>query len=91
MYDIGVIQKVSISEAIENATNRNLGIVQRTAYPNHSHVLITVQAQARMDGVNYSVNGRTVMVGMPIHFRTPNFVSFGTCIDIREITEITED
>ena len=87
MYDIGEIQSVKIMEALENSTDRVNGIVRRVAFPNHSRVQVTVRAKAKKDGVNYSINGRIIMVGMQVHFRTNDLVSYGTCIALEHVKE----
>lgn len=86
-YDMGTIKKVQISEAYENVENRDMGIVQRTLRPNHSQVLITVEAKAQKDSkdINYLINGKIIMSGMQLYFRTQHFVNYGTCIDFTEV------
>jgi hypothetical protein len=86
-YDIGEIQRVSISEAFENAIDGEKGVVTRARLPDHSRVLITVRAKAKMDGVKYSINGMIIMVGVQLHFRTQDFMGYGTCIAFDEIKE----
>jgi hypothetical protein len=88
-YDIGEIHQVRISEANENADNKIDGIIVETPYPNHSRVLLIVRAKARKDskGINYLVNGKLIIVGSPVHFRTQHFVGYGNCITIDEIKE----
>ena len=88
-YDIGEIQKVSISEGLAETTNLEKGIVQRVPYPDHSRLLITVKAKAQKDSkdLNYLINGKIIMVGVQIHFRTQHFTNTGTCIAMEVIKE----
>jgi hypothetical protein len=86
-YDIGEIYGVSISEGMSNTDDRIQGIIRRVPHPDHSRVLITVRAQARKDYPNYYVNGRLIMMGVQMFFRTQHFTGYGNCIEFIEIEE----
>ena len=87
-HEIGKVQRVEISDAYENETDLITGVVNRVPYPDHSRVRIIVKADAKIeDGFKYVVNGRTIMVGIPVHFRTPSFVSHGMCVYLDILNE----
>jgi len=86
--DIGEIyQQVRISEGMSNTDDKITGIVRRVPHPDHSRILITVRAQAKKDGPKYVVNGKVIMVGTQIHFRTQHFMGYGNCVAFDIITE----
>ena len=86
-YDIGEIQSVKISDSYVNMTDLETGVVNRKPFPDHSKVVITVKAKCVKDKVRYTVNGKTIMVGVQINFRTPYFISYGTCRYLEEVNE----
>ena len=88
--DIGVIQQVRISEAFGNTTDLTVGVIQRVPHPNHSRVQLVVRARATGGDPNFRVNGRTIMAGILMYFRTRHFTWYGTCIDIEIVDSVTE-
>jgi len=80
--DIGEIQQVRVSEAFENTIDLNTGIVRRAPHPDHSRVQLVVRARATGGEPNFFVNGRVIMTGIQMYFRTRHFTWYGTCIDI---------
>ena len=86
-YDIGEIHHYSIDRAMVDSEDSNKGIVRRVPYPDHSRILITVRATARKDDPNYYVNGRLIMKGVMMYFRTQHFTGYGNCVEFIEITE----
>jgi len=86
-YDIGEIQEVKITDAFSNTTNLETGVVERKQYPDHYKVTIVVKADCKKDKAKYEVNGKTIMVGIRLDFRTPYLVSYGNCVDIKPINE----
>jgi len=85
-YDIGVVHQVRILDGMADAEDRVHGIVRRVPYPDHSRVFITVRAQAVRNYPRYLVNGRNIMVGVQMFFRTPHFTGYGNCVELTEIT-----
>jgi len=85
--NIGEIQEVKISDAYSNNTDLETGVVYRKPYPDHSRVLITVKAKCKKEKAKYVVNGKTIMVGVQVNFRTPYHVNYGNCVFIEEISE----
>jgi hypothetical protein len=81
---------VKISEAFANVENISKGIVEEKPFPDYSRVLITVRAKYQKEKMNYSVNGKIIMVGVTINFRTRHFISYGTCIAMEELDETEE-
>jgi hypothetical protein len=85
-HEIGKVVGVEITDAFENTTDLLTGVVNRVPYPDHSRVRITVEAKAEKENdVKFVVNGKTVMTGIPVHFRTPYFVGMGMCVYSDEI------
>jgi hypothetical protein len=79
--ELGTVVGVRIFDAEENQTDRTTGVVRRVTFPEHSRVAITVKATAKKD-TRYTVNGALIMVGVPVNFRTNDFVSQGMCVNI---------
>ena len=88
-YDIGEVREVKIADAYSNNTDMEVGVVYSKPYPDFSNVKITVKAKCKKEQARYVVNGKTIMVGVAINFRTSNFVGYGNCIYLEEITEET--
>ena len=86
-YNIGEVQEVKVTDAYSNTTNLEDNIVINKKYPDHSKVTITVKAKCKRNKAKYEVNGKTIMVGIRLDFRTPYLVSYGNCIAIEEINE----
>ena len=86
-YDIGVIQDYKITDAYSNQMDPEAGAVFKKPYPDHSKVVITVKSQCTKGKVRYLINGKTSMVGVQIHFRTPTFISYGNCTYLVEVNE----
>jgi len=86
-YNIGEVQKVTVTDAYANATDLENGVVVSKQYPDHKKVTITVKAKCKRDKAKYEVNGKIIMVGTRLDFRTPYLVSYGNCVDIVEINE----
>jgi hypothetical protein len=87
LQGLGRVHSVEIDDAYANETDLVTGVVRRVSFPDHSRVTISVIAECRKeDDFKFIVNGKTVMVGIPVHFRTPYFVSYGMCVYIEELT-----
>ena len=86
-YNIGEIQAVKVDAASTNSDNPTKGVVEQKPYPDYSKVTITVKAQAAKGPGGYSVNGKIIMVGELVDFRTPYFVSYGYCTSVQEMAE----
>ena len=86
-YDIGEVQEVKITPAYSNNTDTEVGVVYNKPYPDFSTVRITVKTKCKKDQAKYVVNGKTIMVGVAVNFRTPYFIGYGNCIYLEDITE----
>ncbi|MCL1859851.1 MAG: DUF4330 family protein [Oscillospiraceae bacterium] len=86
-YNIGEVQEVKRTDAYSNTTNLEDNIVLSKLYPDHSKVTITVKAKCKKDKAKYEVNGKPIMVGTRLDFRTPYLVSYGNCVAIEEIND----
>ena len=89
--EIGEVYHVKREPALEYTDDKETGVVRRVPFPDHSKVIITVKAQSKKEKVKYMVNGKAIMVGIPIHFRTPELVSVGNCIYLEELKENSDD
>ena len=91
-HEIGEVLEVIIEEAFENETDMITGVVNRVHYPDHSRVRIKVKAEAVIEeGFKYVINGKTIMVGIPVDFRTSYFMGHGMCVYLEETDEKTGD
>ena len=87
IYEIGEVQKVTITDAYVHTPDLETGVVSLKPYPEHSKVIITVKANCVKDKFKYTINGRPIMTGILIDFRTPFFMNHGYCTSIVEIDE----
>ena len=86
--NIGEVVEVKITDAYPNTTDLETGVVHKKPYPDHSKVSITVKAKCKKENdIKYVVNGKIMMVGVLVHFRTPYFVNYGNCVYLDEIAE----
>ncbi|MCL2099001.1 MAG: DUF4330 domain-containing protein [Oscillospiraceae bacterium] len=86
-YDIGEIQSVGIFDGMANTEDKITGIFKRVSFPDHSRVLLTVRTKAKYDEPNYYVNGKLIMVGVQIFFRTQHFTGYGNCVSFTPVTD----
>ena len=86
-FEIGEIVKVQIEDVFSNEMDPEAGVVFRKPYPDHSKIIITIKAKCIKNKVRYTINGKTIMVGVQMNFRTPTFVSYGNCTYIVEVNE----
>ena len=90
-HEIGEVVEVIIEEAFENETDMITGVVNRVYYPDHSRVRIKVKAEVVIEeGFKYVVNGKAIMVGIPVDFRTTYFMGHAMCVYLEEIDEDKE-
>ena len=82
-YFIGEVQEVKVDAATTNSFNMDKGVIEKKPYPNYSKVHIIVKAaKVEKSTAGYSVNGKIIMVGERVDFRTPYFVSYGYCVAV---------
>jgi len=86
-YNIGEVQSVKITDAYVNSMDLEAGVINQKPYPDYSKVVITVKAECKKEKVKYMVNGKNIMVGVQVHFRTPYFIGYGNCVSIEEVSE----
>ena len=83
---IGNIYDVEIDEAYFNLENSATGVVERVIHPEHSKVTLTVQVRCEKSDIKkYYINGKNIMTGTKIDFRTPYFIYSGYCIYLEEV------
>jgi len=85
--EFGEVQKINITEAYSHTTDSINGVARLVPYPDHSKVTIVVKAKCKKEDPKYIINGKTIMVGIPISFRTTDFIGYGKCVYIEEINE----
>lgn len=78
-YDLGKIEKIEITQATANLTNRSKGYIFKDNYPDYSQIVITVRADSVEEPYGYDLNGYKIMVGAKVDFRTPYLISYGYC------------
>lgn len=86
-YDLGEVQQVKIDTVFTNSTNMIAGVIERKAYPDYSKISLTAKAKCKKEKGGYSVNGKSIMVGEQIDFRTKYLISYGYCVAIEELPE----
>ena len=82
--EIGIVQSVRVEDAYQNNTDLETGVVYRKLHLDHSKVIITVKADFTKTGPRYMVNGKNIMVGVRVDFRTPYLISYGYCTSFVE-------
>ena len=85
--ELGIIQDIQITECIELTNDLAAGVVREKVRDGFSRVIITILAKCKKDGVKFSVNGLTIMVGMQLSFRTPYLIHYGNCTSLVEVDE----
>ena len=86
-YDIGEVQSVKIEDAYQNHIDLETGVIHSRIHPDHSKVTITVKADFTKSGQRYMVNGKNIMVGVRVDFRTPYLISYGFCTSMVKVGE----
>lgn len=81
-YDLGKIEKVEITQAMANITNRSNGTISQAEIPDYSQIVITVRADSVEEPYGYDLKGYKIMVGAQVHFRTPYYISYGNCTSV---------
>ncbi len=84
---IGEVVAISISDATYAGVDLITGESVSSEYPDHSDVSLTVSADVTVDGLGrYIVGaGYDVSVGKLIYVRTPNYIGYGYCTELRQI------
>ena len=81
---LGEITDVSYSEYRYIGTNSTSGAAVSTLYPGHITMTLTVKAEAVLTEYGYEVNGRLLLLGQELSFRTPDFTATATCHSVNE-------
>ena len=86
LYRIGEIVDTYVTDAVYNGVDLVTGESVATPYPDHSDVALTVRATATLDELGRYVvgGGFDLSVGTLICVRTPNYIGYGYCTEIRE-------
>ena len=84
---IGQVVAISVNDATYAGVNLATGESVSSDYPDHSDVALTVSANATMDGLGRYVIGAgyDISVGKLIYVRTPNYIGYGYCTELRQI------
>ena len=72
------------TEVTENADAEESVIEPEYDYYN---VQVTIRGSVKKSELGYNINGFSVIVGEQVHFRVPEFVSSGYCVNITEVNE----
>ena len=84
-YALGEVVDVEYAPTRYTGVNRSTGSLVFSDYPEHINITVTIQAEATVNGDDYSLNGFKVAVGKQIPIRTPNFINEGYCTELMEV------
>ncbi len=79
---IGTVTAVEVKPYEHMATNLHEGKLVLTPVDGYKNLEITVQADAVLDGISYSINGYEVYVGAKIFLSFGDMVCSGYCISL---------
>ncbi len=85
LYRIGNIVAIDVTDAVYTGVNFVTGESVSSDYPEYSDVQLTVSADATVDALGRYVvgGGYDIAVGKLIYVRTPNYIGYGYCTEIR--------
>ncbi len=84
--EIGRVESYKITPAVTETYSRRRNCLRAVEYPDHVTLTLTVRADARREGNEYTLSGFRLFGGKSIPLRLPNFVGTGVCTAISEIT-----
>ena len=86
LYRIGQIVAVDVFDSVYTGTNLVTGESVSSDYPEHSDVQLTISADATVDSLGGYVlgGGYDLSVGTLVYVRTPNYIGYGYCTQIRQ-------
>lgn len=86
LYRIGEVVAVDVTDSVYTGVNLVTGESVSSDYPEHSDVALTVSADATLNELGRYVvgGGYDLSVGTSVYVRTPNYIGYGYCTEIRQ-------
>lgn len=89
-FNLGEIVAIDVTPTTFNGNDLTTGTLKVYEYPEHSDVILTVVAEARLgENGRYIVgDGFDLSVGTAVYMRLPNYTGIGYCTHFREMEDI---
>ena len=81
--NIGTIVAVETQPYVYLGKNLTDGTMELTTVDNKSTVYVTVEADATLTGISYSISGYDIYVGEKVYLSLPDFTGTGYCISLK--------
>lgn len=80
---IGTVVAVDSQPYVYLGKNLNEGTMELTTVDDKSTIYVTVEADATLSGISYSIAGYDIYVGEKVYLSLPNFTGTGYCISLK--------
>ncbi|MBE6636596.1 MAG: DUF4330 domain-containing protein [Ruminococcaceae bacterium] len=87
LSDLGEITDVSYAECRYTGVNKTTGAIVTSTFPGHVTMILTIRADALLTEAGYEIDGRLLLLGQPLSFRTPDFTGTGTCLSLEPLPD----
>ena len=84
LTSLGEIADVTYSECRYFGTHSATGATVSSPYPGHITMTLTVKAEAILTENGYEINGRLLLLGQELSFRTPSFTATAICQSVEK-------
>lgn len=81
--NIGTIVAVESQPYVYLGKNITEGAMELTTVDGKSTIYVTVEADASLAGISYSISGYEIYVGEKVYLSLPNFTGSGYCISLK--------
>lgn len=81
--NIGTIVAVETQPYVYLGKNLTDGTMELTTVDNKSTIYVTVEADATLTGIAYSISGYDIYVGEKVYLSLPDFTGTGYCISLK--------
>ena len=81
--NIGTIVAVETQPYVYLGKNLPDGTMELTTVDNKSTIYVTVEADATLTGISYSISGYDIYVGEKVYLSLPDFIGTGYCISLK--------
>ena len=81
--NIGTIVAVETQPYVYLGKNLTDGTMELTTVDNKSTIYVTVEADATLTGISYSISGYDIYVGEKVYLSLPDFTGTGYCISLK--------
>ena len=83
--EIGVVEEIEYTRSYTYELDSATATLVVSEYPDHSNLIVTVSAKAKITDKGYEINGCVINVGKPVYARFPNFTGTGHCISMNNL------